>query len=163
MSGTSKVKARKRPSAKKPRARSRSPLIAGERDRNALRQRVGAYLRARRQELGLTQGEITRALGYVSLNSVSNLETGREGLPAKRIYAWADILQVPRDAFFRFVTGEVKTMEAGTSRAASEKLTPAENDLLAAYRRLPPKFQRRLRESASEFETLARTEARKDG
>jgi transcriptional regulator with XRE-family HTH domain len=141
----------------------RKPLIPKERQRQALRKRVGAYLRARRQELGLTQGEITKALGYVSLNSVSNLETGREGLPAKRIYAWADILQVPRDAFFRFVTGESDAMDAGKASAApeGERMRQAEATLLATYRRLPAKYQRRLRESASEFETLARAESRR--
>lgn len=101
-------------------------------------------------------------MGYVSLNSVSNLETGREGLPAKRIYAWADILQLPRDAFFRFVTGEAETMETGkASGTAAAEMTKAEGELLAAYRRLPAKYQRRLRAAASEFETLARAEARK--
>ena len=122
---------------------------------------MGAFLSSRRRELGLSQGDITRALGYVSLNSVSNLETGREGLPAKRIYAWADILQVPRDAFFRFVTGEVERMDTGKASATgNEKLSQAEADLLAAYRRLPTKFQRRLRDTVNEFETLARAEAR---
>jgi transcriptional regulator with XRE-family HTH domain len=127
---------------------------------------VGAFLRARRQELGLTQGEITRALGYVSLNSVSNLETGREGLPAKRIYAWADILQVRRDVFFRFVTGEIERMEVFSKTSSSadhEKLSKVEADLVASYRRLPPKYQRRLRDCATEFETLARAETRKKG
>ena len=33
---------------------------------------------------------------------------------------------------------------------------PAEATLLATYRKLPPKYQRRLREQAEEFETLAR-------
>ena len=144
-------------------AKPRKPLIPNVRERQALRKRVGAFLRARRQELGLSQGEITRSLGYVSLNSVSNLETGREGLPAKRIYAWADILQVPRDAFFRFVTGEVEKLAADQASASTAELTPAEAGLLATYRRLPPRFQRRLRDSASEFETLARAESRKRG
>ena len=138
-------------------------MVAGARDRQALRKRVGEFLRVRRQDLGLSQGDITRALGYVSLNSVSNLETGREGLPAKRIYAWADILQLPRDAFFRFATGETEKMESAKASAAveAEHLPKAEADLVAAYRRLPPKYQRRMREAASEFETLARAEARK--
>ena len=139
----------------------RKPLIPKRRERQALRKRVGAFLRSRRQGLGLSQGEITRALGYVSLNSVSNLETGREGLPAKRVYAWADILQVPRDAFFRFVTGETERMDTGKAAATgNEKLSQAETDLLAAYRHLPTKFQRRLRDTVDEFETLARAEAR---
>ena len=144
-------------------AQPRKPLIPKARERQALRKRVGQYLRARRQELGLTQGEITKALGYVSLNSVSNLETGREGLPAKRVYAWADILQVPRDAFFRFVTGENDALETGKTSASpvGERMSQTEADLLATYRRLPAKYQRRLREAASEFATLARAESRR--
>jgi len=145
------------------RQKPRKPLIPKKREREALRKKVGAFLRERRIELGLTQAQITEALGYVSLNSVSNLETGREGLPAKRIYAWADILQLPRDAFFRFVTGEVATMETGKASNAAAEMTRAEGELLAAYRRLPAKYQRRLRAAASEFETLARAEARKKG
>jgi transcriptional regulator with XRE-family HTH domain len=142
--------------------RPRKPLIPKKRERDALRRKVGAFLRERRQELGLTQREIADSLGYVSLNSISNLETGREGLPAKRIYAWADILQLPRDAFFRFVNGEADTMGTGkASSAAAAEMTRAEGELLDAYRRLPPKYQRRLRAAAGEFETLARAEARK--
>ena len=138
------------------RQKPRKPLIPKKREREALRKKVGAFLRERRIELGLTQAQITEALGYVSLNSVSNLETGREGLPAKRIYAWADILQLPRDAFFRFVTGENETMETGkASGAAAADMTKAEAELLATYRRLPAKYQRRLREQAQEFLLLA--------
>jgi hypothetical protein len=40
-------------------------------------------------------------------------------------------------------------------------MTRTEAELLAAFRRLPAKYQRRLRASAGEFETLARSEARK--
>jgi transcriptional regulator with XRE-family HTH domain len=139
--------------------------VAGARERQVLRNRVGEFLRARRQELGLSQGDITRALGYVSLNSVSNLETGREGLPAKRIYAWADILQLPRDAFFHFATGETEKMEPAKAATPADgaSLVQAEADLVATYRRLPAKYQRRLRESASEFETLSRAESKRGG
>ena len=158
MSGTSKKRIRKSPSAKA----SRGPLIASARERQAMRKRIGEFLRARRLELGLSQGDITRTMGYASFNAVSNLETGREGLPAKRIYAWADILQLPRDAFFRFATGETEKMElTKRSTAETENLLQAEADLVETYRRLPPKYQRRLREAASELETLARAEARK--
>jgi transcriptional regulator with XRE-family HTH domain len=142
--------------------RPRKPLIPKKRERDALRKKVGAYLRERRMELGLTQREIASSMGYVSLNSISNLETGREGLPAKRVYAWADILQLPRDAFFRFVTGEAETMETGkASSTAAGEMTRTETELLAAYRRLPAKYQRRLCAAAGEFETLARAETRR--
>jgi transcriptional regulator with XRE-family HTH domain len=135
------------------------------RDRAALWKRIGAFVRARREELGLSQGQIIETLGYRSRNAVSNIEVGIEGLPAKRAYAWADVLEVPRDAFFRFVTGEVEQMEAPKASAkadAGDRLTAAESALLATYRKLPPKYQRRLREQADEFATLARaTRAKK--
>ena len=89
--------------------------------------RVGRFVRARRTELGLSQGDIIKALGYTSRNSVSNIEVGREGLPAKRIYAWADLLTVPRDQFFRFVTGESSDMvDAAPIDGATASLTAAE-------------------------------------
>ena len=54
-------------------------------------------------------------------------------------------------------------MDTGKAAAypASDKLSQTETELLAAYRRLPAKYQRRLRDSATEFETLARAETRK--
>jgi transcriptional regulator with XRE-family HTH domain len=133
------------------------------RERTALWRRIGAFIRARREELGLSQGDIIQALGYKSRNAVSNIEVGIEGLPAKRAYAWADILEVPRDPFFRFVTGEAEKMDAApktTKADGGDKLTAAESELVASYRRLPPKFQKRLREHATELETLAKVERR---
>src|SRR5579884_3199590 len=123
------------------------------RERTALWKRVGAFVRARRDELGLSQGEIIQALGYASRNAVSNIEVGIEGLPAKRAYAWADVLEVPRDAFFNFVTGQTDAMEVpkASAKPVDDRLTSAERELLARYRRLPPKFQKRLRQQAGEL------------
>jgi transcriptional regulator with XRE-family HTH domain len=127
---------------------------AGDRERSSLRKRVGAFVRKRREALGLSQGDVIRALGYVSRNSVSNIETGREGLPAKRIYAWADLLRVPHDAFYRFATGETRRMdvaEHAPAAPAAGALSAAELELLAAYRSLPSKLQRQLRSQAREY------------
>ncbi len=128
-----------------------------DRERSSLRKRVGVFVRKRREELGLSQGDVIRALGYVSRNSVSNIETGREGLPAKRIYAWADLLRVPHDAFYRFATGETRRMDANTGdapaapAAGNGSLSAAEVELLEAYRSLPSKLQRQLRTQAREY------------
>jgi transcriptional regulator with XRE-family HTH domain len=132
--------------------------------RTELWRRVGAFVRARREELRLSQGDIIRVLGYKSRNAVSNIEVGIEGLPAKRAYAWADVLDVPRDAFFRFVTGEVDRLDVPKGQAKQadgDRMSAAEKELLATYGRLPPKYQRRLREHARELEVLARAAARK--
>ena len=137
------------------------------RERAEIWKRVGSFIRGRREELGLSQGEIIRVLGYKSRNAVSNIEVGIEGLPAKRAYAWADVLEMPRDAFFRFVTGETDRMEApkraGAAGTNGERLTAAEAEIVAAYRRLPAKYQRRLRENAGEYDTLAHAEKRRGG
>ena len=140
MSGTS---TRKKPS---PRKRETTPLW----------KRVGAYVAKRREELGLSQGDIIDALGYKSRNAVSNIEVGIEGLPAKRIYDWADILEVPRDAFFRFATGETSSI-ARTPTGNDNEIarTAAEKELLSLYRNLPAPFQKRLREQAAELGVLA--------
>ncbi len=132
------------------------------RDRTERWKRVGAFVRKRREELGLSQGDIIKILGYASRNAVSNIEVGIEGLPAKRAYAWADVLEVPRDAFFRFATGETEKMAEPPRRAPAEAggLSAVETELVAAYRKLPPRYQRRLLDAASEFETLARVETR---
>jgi len=48
-------------------SKRRTDLVPGPRDRKALWRRVGAFIRARRKELGLTSGDITRSLGYKNL------------------------------------------------------------------------------------------------
>ena len=132
-------------------------------DKQALWKRVGAFVRARRDELGLSQTAVARALGYSSTASISHLENGIEGLPAGRAYAWAEVLEVPRDAFFELVTGRRERMAPTVIpvKAKSAQLTAAEEELLASYRRLPAKYQRRLRQTAVELETLAQAGQRK--
>ena len=103
-------------------------------------------------------------LGYKSRNAVSNIEVGIEGLPAKRAYAWADVLELPRDAFFRFVTGEAEKLDvprAVSKQDVAERLSGAEAAMVATYRKLPPKYQRRLREQGEEYATLARAALRR--
>lgn len=104
------------------------------------RKRVGEFVRQRREALGLTQGDVIAALRYVSRNSVSNVETGREGLPARRVFDWADILQVPHDAFFRFVTGESKRMEELPEPDVTEA------GLVQLLRKLPERDKRKVRD-----------------
>jgi transcriptional regulator with XRE-family HTH domain len=117
--------------------------------------RVGAFVKARREELGLSQGEIIKALGYASRNAVSNIEVGIEGLPAKRIYAWADILEVPRDAFFRFATGEAaRTRSRRSSGSCWSRIARSRRSTSAGFGSMRPSTGRwlaRAGRSAREF------------
>lgn len=116
-------------------------------------------MKARRTSLGLSQGAMIRALGYVSRNSISNVETGREGLPPKRVYAWADLLRVPRDAFFRFVMGESLEMSAVDTDAPTPSvethpslaLAEDERALLETFRALTSEDRAWLRARAEEL------------
>jgi transcriptional regulator with XRE-family HTH domain len=131
-------------------------------DKQALRKRVAAFVRARRGALGLSTFDLVHALGYQSTASVSCIENATENISAKRAYAWADVLEVPQDAFFQFVTGLRDTMDVaeGAPTTATE-LSAAEKELIAQYRTLPASLRRRLREQAGELEELARARQRK--
>ena len=126
-------------------------------ERAALRARVGSFVRRRRQQLGLRLGDISGALGYKSKNAVSNVESGFEGIPAKRAYAWADVLEVPRDVFFQFVIGEIQALDATRASAATRagSLSTTELALIATYRRLPSTLKAQLRDHARKLEALA--------
>jgi transcriptional regulator with XRE-family HTH domain len=115
-------------------------------------------VRRRRQQLGLRLIDMSRAMGYRSANAVSNVESGIEGVPAKRAYAWADLLELPRDAFFQFVTGQIQHLDVASVSAAPDEvgvLTAEERALLASYRRLTPAMKARLREHAETLEAVA--------
>jgi transcriptional regulator with XRE-family HTH domain len=132
--------------------------VSKEVARTALRARVGHFVRRRREQLGLRLIEITKALGYKSINSVSNVEAGREGIPAKRAYAWAEVLEVPRDTFFRFVVGEIPSLDAVVVSSAPVwlgRISAVEQELIAMYRRLPRGLRVRLRQLARELEARA--------
>src|SRR5262245_43592992 len=90
--------------------------------RAALRARVGAFIRKRLRQLGLHIIDVTTALGYRSTIAVSNIEQWLEGVPAKRAYAWAEVLEVPRDAFFQFVIGETSSLGATIRKTAPNHL-----------------------------------------
>ena len=102
-------------------------------------------------------------MGYRSANSIVNVEAGIEGIPAKRAYAWADLLEVPRDAFFQFITGQVPKLD--TSSIGATAGTPAalesdERELLASYRRLTPAARAQVRELAANLAEAPRRRRR---
>ncbi len=129
-----------------PRARGTlTAMTRGEVDPQ--RVRVGAFVRARRLELGLSQGDVIERLGYRSRNSVSNLELGLEGLPARRAHDWADVLDFDRDAFFRVVTGLDPIPNSAGEIARRDDLA----ELLALFKTLGPNGRKRLLEKARRY------------
>lgn len=54
---------------------------------------TGDRIRRRREEIGMTQEELARKLGYTSATTVSKLELGANNLRQSKIKALADALQ----------------------------------------------------------------------
>ena len=52
-------------------------------------------LRAAREEMGLTQGDMAKALGYKSKSHYCMIESGQRGVSVEIALAIADILQRP--------------------------------------------------------------------
>jgi hypothetical protein len=99
------------------------------------------------------------ALGYRTPASISNIERGAEGVQLKRAGAWADLLELPRDAFFLFITGERETFSPTSAPAA--ELGPAEREIVDTFARLSRKYQERLLENVREYEALTRLDSRR--
>jgi hypothetical protein len=133
-------------------SRSRSNFPSAD-ERAELRERVGAFVRERREQVGLRPIDMSRAMGYRSANSIVNVESGIEGIPARRAYAWADLLELPRDAFFQFITGQIKDLDAASVRVirGTASLTSDETELITTYRRLTPASRTLVRELAAKL------------
>ena len=88
---------------------------------------IGTKIRRAREAAGLTQVELGDALG-ISGNAVAKIERGRSMLTLKHLLALPKILNRPISWFLDL--------------PGVPELTPDEEDLLAAYRALPPGISR---------------------
>jgi transcriptional regulator with XRE-family HTH domain len=55
--------------------------------------KIGERIKYRREELGLSQDELARRLGYKSRSSINKIENDASGLPQTKIVAIANALQ----------------------------------------------------------------------
>lgn len=54
---------------------------------------IGDQIKRRREELGLTQEELAKRLGYKSKSTINKIELGINDIPQKKIVAFADALE----------------------------------------------------------------------
>jgi transcriptional regulator with XRE-family HTH domain len=81
---------------------------------------VGAQLRLRRAQIGMTQAELGNKLG-LSFQAVQKYETGENRVSASRLYQLARVLAVPPGYFFEGLeTGTVEPPVAGAELARKE-------------------------------------------
>jgi transcriptional regulator with XRE-family HTH domain len=64
----------------------------------SLRKKAGAWLRARRCELGLSQRELAYRVNIEYYTFISQIEAGRGRVPSERLHDWAKALEMaPRE------------------------------------------------------------------
>ena len=77
---------------------SASEKTSGAEGALELRQRAGAWLRARRSELGLSQRELALRVNMEYYTFISQIEAGRGRIPAERMRDWSIALEIePRE------------------------------------------------------------------
>lgn len=82
---------------------------------------IGARIKARRQELGLTQRELAARAGYNDHTTLTRLESGRVDLPQSKIVKFAEVLGVS----VGYLMGWEDEPEQAGSLAAQVLLDPA--------------------------------------
>ncbi len=82
---------------------------------------LGAQLRRRRAELGLTQAQLADALGLTS-QQVQKYERGTNRMAASRLFDLSRILEVPIDFFFEGLSGDNAVSSIRDLRAPADQL-----------------------------------------
>lgn len=88
---------------------------------------IGERIRNRRQELGMTQEELARRLGYKSKASINKIELGIQDLPQKKIASFASVLLTTPE----ILMGWAENLEAFQQQLAENKM--AADRLYDAY------------------------------
>lgn len=70
--------------------------------------RLGLFLKSKREEKGLTQSEVARTLGYGSPQFISNIERGISSVPMKSLRLMIDLYGVSADEIVEILLEEKK-------------------------------------------------------
>ncbi|MCW5830817.1 MAG: helix-turn-helix transcriptional regulator [Deltaproteobacteria bacterium] len=124
------------------------------------RKRIGAYLRERREKLGITQAALAASVGLPNHMAVSRIENGLVSFPFARANLFADALSLDREEFWRFCGGKSADVEAPPDiRVLGRGTLPP--DIVKRLAVLPqsPRFWEKLRSILDDEEYVARLEA----
>ena len=78
-----------------------NPQKLADSDVQKLRQEAGRWLKSLREDCGLSQRDLAKAVGTDYYTFISQLENGRGRIPPDRYNVWADALGVPPRVFVR--------------------------------------------------------------
>lgn len=90
---------------------------------------LGNRIRSRRLELGLSQAELAKKLGYTSKVTISKIENGSNDIPQKKLFDFAEAL----DTTVSYLIGEQShsdtIMDVASKAVYNKELYPIVNDL----------------------------------
>ena len=101
-------------------------------------------IRARREELGLSQEELAKRMGYKSRSSINKIEKGENDIPQSKIIAFAQALGTTPEALMGWDT------PPNTANILTEDPSPP-SILLRAEKELPPEDLKTLADMAEFF------------
>lgn len=117
----------------------------GDRRANAVDLHVGARVRLRRKQLGLSQDRLADALG-LTFQQVQKYERGANRISASKLFETAAFLKAPILWFFEGLggTGEAAGVAESNEDSFQELvLTPEDAELLTAFKRIRNRRMRR--------------------
>jgi len=100
-------------------------------------------IRARREELGISQEELAKRMGYKSRSSINKIEKGENDIPQSKIVAFAQALRTTPEALMGWETSDTSPQSNTPSDPASILLDDEEIRTLArnGLENLPPEQQ----------------------
>lgn len=104
-------------------------------DINPVDQRVGARIRQKRRQLGLSQAFLAEHLG-LTFQQVQKYEVGANRISASKLFRVAEVLKTPVSWFFE--TTEALDDPEGRPQAVLRFASPSEDkDIVAVWRQVP--------------------------
>ena len=110
-------------------------------DKSAYLSKMGARIRQRREELGITQEDLAFSVGYKSRASINKIELGKTDIGQTMIIDIAETLHIPTN----YIT-DVDTPVNDILNRKLPRLLPDEQQLLSDYRNFNEEGQEKVRD-----------------
>ena len=113
---------------------------------------IGERIKARREELGMSQDELARLVGYKWRSSINKIELGGQRLPQKKIVEIARALRVTPSYLMGWEDG-IHISEDGTPVLTAE-ITAVQEELVEKIFMLLPAYQTLLLELVNKISVM---------
>ncbi len=100
---------------------------------------IGERIKRRRNELHLSQRDLSNMMGYSNHSTIGKIETGKVDIPQSRIVQFANVLGVSIAYLMGWEEEELKTEKPPTPEEQEQEARTKE--FIELFRILPPEYQ----------------------